>query len=196
MKFNASKRLKELFKSILLEFSTAVSDKGILKYDSEEIEPGVSVVLIDEEGNESTPEDGNYTLEDTTVLVIKDGKVDEIVSPVEPEVEVVEEPVEETVENLEETTIEEEHPEEKVEGVIEEPETPVEDTPEDKTNEILEAIQALKETIDVLQERIAKLENTPAAAPISEEFEAVKKQKSTGDKNLDFACKLASAARK
>lgn len=190
MKFNASKRLKELFKSILLEFSTAVSDKGILKYDSEELEPGVSVVLIDEEGNENTPEDGNYTLEDSTVLVIKDGKVDEIIVPAEPEVEVVEE----TVENLEETTIEEEHPEEKVEVI--EPENPVEDTPEDKTNEILEAIQALKETIDVLQERIAKLENTPAASPISEEFEAVKKQKSTGDKNLDFACKLASAARK
>lgn len=193
MKFNASKRLKELFKSMLLEFSTAVSDKGVLKYDSEDMEPGVSVVLIDEEGNESTPEDGNYTLEDETVLVIKDGKIDEIVTPAEPEPEVVEETVEETVENLEETPIEEEHPEEKVEEVIEEPETPVEDTPEEKKDEILDAIQALKETIDALEERIKALENTPAAKPINEEFEAVKKQKSTGNKNLDFACRVAAA---
>lgn len=197
MKF--SKKIVESLKSLLLAFSEVVTDKGILAWETEEeLKEGDSVSVVLEDGTKAAAEDGEYTTEDNVVYVVSEGKVKEVKLPAEPQPETVEETTNETVEevkeSLEETSEEEISEEVKV---IEEPESPApEDTPEDKTNEVLDAIQALKETIDVLEERIAKLENKPAAAPVSEEFEAVKKQKSTGDKNLDFACKLASAARK
>ena len=76
---------------LVAKFAEVSTDKGVLIYDGELAE-GVEVVNEDGEN----PEDGEYALEDGTILVVSEGKVSEIKKAEEPaEEEVKEEPIEE-----------------------------------------------------------------------------------------------------
>lgn len=80
-------KIKEALSKLIAEtFERVSTDKGILSYDAEELEVGVSVSLVDEEGNEVAASDGDYVLEDGRILKIAEGKIAEIVKP-EPEAE-------------------------------------------------------------------------------------------------------------
>ena len=80
-------KIKEALSKLIAEtFERISSDKGILSYDAEELAVGVSVSIVDEEGNESAAPEGDYKLEDGRILKIAEGKIAEIVEP-EPEVE-------------------------------------------------------------------------------------------------------------
>lgn len=70
-------RIKSLLQKALYEFGQISTDKGILSYDGDELEVGMEVFLLDEDGQESKPEDGNYETE-ARIYVIEDGKVAEI----------------------------------------------------------------------------------------------------------------------
>lgn len=85
-------KVKLMLQSMLMEFNQVTTDKGILRYEGEEIQVNTTVRLIDEDGNESMPEDGNYYLgsEDGRTLVIENGTITEIIEREE------EQPVEET----------------------------------------------------------------------------------------------------
>lgn len=74
-------KIKLMLQQMLTTFNQVTTDKGILRYDGEEIEVGASVVLVDEEGNESPVEDGEYYLgdEDGRTLVIEGGVIKEII---------------------------------------------------------------------------------------------------------------------
>lgn len=80
-------KIKEALSKLIAEtFERVSTDKGILSYDAEELEVGVAVSLVTEEGEEVAAEDGDYVLEDGRILKIAEGKIAEIVEP-EPEAE-------------------------------------------------------------------------------------------------------------
>ena len=78
MKLNS---IKTALAKILAQFDRISTDKGILSFDGEALEVGMSVALVDEEGNETQAPDGEYSTEDGIVYVIADGKVAEIREP-------------------------------------------------------------------------------------------------------------------
>ena len=137
-------KVKLMLQTVLEEFVKQIStDKGLLQYDADELEVGVRVSLINEEGEAVTAEDGDYKLEDDRILVVADGAISEIKEPenenndtndqeefsAEQEEVVEEEPVAVETDNEhqeEETTAVEE---ETVEQKEEETEETVEETP-------------------------------------------------------------------
>ncbi len=178
MKLN---KIKTALQKALMAFANLATDKGLISYasDGELPEIGEEISIVDEEGNETPAEDGEYTLEDKTVIVVVEGKVSEIREPEKPE----ETPVE----------AEDEEPAE---------ETPAEETPAEPASEpsvSADEVEALKERIKNLEEevarlekengelkeRIAELESEPAAEPAQEEFEKVVTVEKTGNKKLD-----------
>lgn len=71
-------RIKEVLRSLLIECGEVSTDKGVLVYDGDELEAGMSVSGIDEQGNEVQLEDGEYRTEDKKVIVVENGIVVEI----------------------------------------------------------------------------------------------------------------------
>ena len=183
-------KIKSLLQTALMQFGRLSTDKGLISYESDNELPevGESIYLVDEEDNETLAEDGEYALEDGTVIVVAEGKVSEVREP-----EKEEEPAEEPVEA-------EDDPEESAEETP--AETPAEEEPA-STSEIdalkeriknLEAeIARLEEENGALKERIAELESKPAAEPATEEFEKQTKVEKTGNKKLDRLSAILNA---
>ena len=63
--------------------ASVATDKGELLYDGE-LEVGTEVFVADAEGNQTPAPDGDYLLENGTVVVVAEGKVAEIIEYVEP----------------------------------------------------------------------------------------------------------------
>ena len=58
------------------------TDRGVLSWDGEEdLKAGDAVYILDEEGNRSAAEDGDYITTDAKTIVVADGKVSEIKDP-------------------------------------------------------------------------------------------------------------------
>ncbi len=175
-KFN---KIREALSKLIEETFTRIStDKGVLSYDAEELEVGISVSIVDEEGNESAAPEGDYKLEDDRILKIEDGKIVEIV---EPEVEVEEPIAEEEAPAVEEVVAEEEAP-------AEEPEVgnPTNEGEESETEAVVklrEEVNELYELVHRLEDRIAELEKKPAAEPAKEEFKKAKTDKFSAAKD-------------
>ena len=165
-------KIKELLSKVLAEFASVTAQDGTeLIFDGEELAVGMEVA--DAEGN-AIP-DGEYVVEDK-VVVVKDGKVEEIREK-EAEEPAEEEEVEVEVDAEEEEVVEE---------VVEEPAEPEFDAKA--------AIEALKAEVDALKAEIEAIKatlNEPAAEPVAEEFR--KAIETTGDKKLDRAIAIASA---
>lgn len=63
-------------------FGSVNTDKGELRWDGEgELEAGVEVYVVNEDGERATPEDGDYTTEDGKVIRVEEGRVAEIRDP-------------------------------------------------------------------------------------------------------------------
>lgn len=154
-----TEKLKIMLKSMLsIQLSEVVTDKATLIYDANTLEVGVEVFVMGDTEEPVPAEDGEYITEEGVTIVVKEGKVSEII---EKEEEVVEEKL---VEEPAENPVEEE--------VIEE----VTEIPTDKLEEILEVISALNNKVSTLEgkiteleERLAKVETEPIAEPIVEE---------------------------
>lgn len=159
-----SNKIKEMLKSILLQFNGVSTDKGELTYlGDKELQVGDEVYL-----NELPAPDGDYVADDK-VFEVKDGKVEEIKDK-EVEDETPENPETKTTETTETT----------------ETETTEDKDPEDETIKGLETrIAELEKTIADLVERITKIETTPVVEPVVEEFDKVNKPKTTGNKTVD-----------
>lgn len=165
-------KIKEALKSLLLEFGTVNTDKGVLAWDGDdELTEGMAVRLIDTDGNEIVPEDGTYKTEDKKEITVEGGKVAEI-KDIEAEV-APEEPVENPVEEADPSS----------EALSEEnPASEDTDTQEPETDENDAEIESLKARIDELEaenaqlkERIAELEKESAAPSADEEFKKMEK---------------------
>lgn len=164
--------LKVMLKKLLsIKMAEVVTDKATLIYDAEELIVGTEVYITDEEAEDKVKpaEDGEYITDEVTIIV-KDGKVAEIIE------KEVEKPSEE------ETIVEEVE----AEIIIEEPATePIEEDviveeiteiSTDKLEEILETITALNNKVNALEgkiteleERLAKVEKEPIANPVEED---------------------------
>lgn len=173
--------IKTKLAKILLQFTSVKTDKGILEYDGEELATDVEIYIVDENGERSKPEDGEYVTEYDKTIVVTDGKVTEIK---EKEEEVTEETVEEEVtEEMEET----------VEEVTEET---VEEEKVDELAELKAEIEALKTIVEELvntvsamnnttEERLSKIEKMSASKTIEEEIELKRELKKTGNSKVD-----------
>lgn len=155
-------RIKEVLKSLLVEFGEVSTDKGVVLFDGDELEAGMQVNGIDEQGNEVALEDGDYKTEDGKIIVIKDGKVEEIKDD-EAEVATDEPAAEEPSEEM---------AEEPAEKPAEEPEAEPEADDKDK---LIEELQARIAELEAENEELkAKLNDEPAAPSAEEAFEALK----------------------
>lgn len=143
-------KVKLMLQNILEQFSQISTDKGLLQYDGEELVEGAVVYVIDEEGNQSKPEDGDYYLgeEDGRTLVVEDGKITEIKETepegeqVEVETEDQEEPEEEKKEDEEKEDEEKEDKEDKNKEKFNKIKAVFEESYQEKEQKIIGAIRA------------------------------------------------------
>ena len=151
------KSFKMFFRSLLTKLGEVKTDKAVLTYDGDgELEVGMEVFV--ETGAEDSieyvhPEDGEYMTEDGRTIVIKDGFVEEIKEKVEEPME----PAEPATENMEEPT-------EPMEPTIEPVSEPTEPTfdAEAAYNELVAEVQALREELQELKDKVNALLEVPA----------------------------------
>lgn len=184
-------KLKAALENLLIEFRSVNTDEAVLVWDGEEdIKEGVSVYVVDEDGNRSIPEDGEYVGEDKVTYVVESGIIKEIIpapdeQPEEQPEAPAEEPVEETPEEqpaeepVEEEPVEEQPEEEPAEEPVETPVEVVEEVKEE-ANDLAEQVQALEERLDTLVEEIealkafkATVEAMSAGKPAQQQFREV-----------------------
>ena len=174
--------IKTKLAKILLQFTSIKTDKGILEYDGEELATDVEIYIVDENGERSMPENGEYVTEDDKTIVVTDGKVTEIKEKEE--------------EVTEEETVEEEVTEEMEETVEEVTEETVEEEKVDELAELKAEIEALKSIVEELvntvsamnnttEERLSKIEKMSASKTIEEEIELKRELKKTGNSKVD-----------
>lgn len=180
-------KIKVMLQNILNQFGSVSTDKGILQYDGEELEVGAGVVLVDEEGNESIAEDGNYYLgeEDGRTIVVENSAIKEIIVPEE------ETPAEETtVEAEDEDTVD--VAQEIVDEVQEVVEEVVDEVP-DENAQLRTKIEELEALIAELKSRIEALEKEPASDTASEEYKSKNSFRETGNTKLNRLAKIMNA---
>lgn len=154
-------RLRVALKSILsIRMGEVATDKATLVFDGETLEKGIEVFVLDENGEPTIPEDGEY-IDGERIIVVKEGIVDEIkekeVEEVEP-VEQEEEPAPVDSEEANAPSIEERLAavEAFVAGVT------------DGLQQIVNAIASLEERVASIEEKVNVIEATPAAEPVEE----------------------------
>lgn len=176
-------KIKNLISEMLFEFASVTTDKGVIYWDEGEIAVEKEVYVEDETGEKVLAADGEYVLENGTIIKVAEGKVVEIV---EPEEEVIEEVVEpEKEENVEVEA-------EIVEEIVE-PEDVVEEIIEDKELEEARAeIERLKAENERLMARIAELEDEIKGLKEEDAADTAEEQFKKQVKNEDRATKLLS----
>lgn len=176
---NMFDKIKKAIRDVLVEFGEIKTDKTIIYYDGEELFEGIYVT--NEEG--ASIEDGDYTLEDGTILTITDSKIEKITPKAE------DEPKEdETPEDVEKK-------DEELEDVVNDNggdngDSNADDDKKDFTEDIENikseietlkgemetikgGIESIKGDIDSLKEIIKTISETPAAEPVAEEFKHI-----------------------
>lgn len=164
-------RVKEMLRNILLEFGEVSTDKGVIVFDGDELEAGMSVRGIDAEGNEIALEDGDYRTEDKKIIVIAEGKVVEIKDD---EAEVA----------TDEPAAEPENQENAENEPAQEPEPSQEPEPDEKDaliEQLKEQIATLTEENAQLKERIAELEKESAAPSAEEQFASLENKEDNSE---------------
>lgn len=169
---NTKMSIKAMFKKFLVKLASVTTDNGILVWDGEEdLNVGDAVMIEGENGEGAEAPDGDYKLEDGTIIKVAEGKVAEIIAP--------------EADTEEDTTAEEKTEEE---------------TPDYKAEiEALKAeIEALKAEIEALKEgatkmsaEIEKFAKAPAVAPAHEEFRTEQVEK-----GASLAARIAAARKK
>ena len=200
-------KLKIALQKMLMEtFAQVSTNKGILAWDGESEMPevGASVYSFDEDGNQISVEDGEYKLDDGTVIVVEDGKVAEIRDPEKSNAEGEGEESQEDApagdggedvppadgDGGEDNPDGKQEAEEDVPAPEAEPEVDERDA---RIAELEARIAELEAENEELRARIKELEEEPAAAPAEEEFKRVNKIEETGNKKLDRLAQILNA---
>lgn len=191
-KVNMASKIKEALKRLLMEFNTLSTDKAELYWEEDtELMVGYKVFVEDESGNKVPAMDGEYISDENKIKVaggvvteIEKKEVDDVPAevPAEKKEDVMEEPVKE---------------EPKEEPAKEEPkEEPAEQPKDDNTEKVAELekkVADLETKLADLEAKLAEIATTPAAQPVIDEFENIRKVGKTGDKNLDKRLAIAAA---
>lgn len=183
-------KIRTLLQSVLATFARISTDKALIEWDGEdELEVGMAVHGIDEEGNEFALEDGDYKAEDGTIYRVSEGVVTEII---EPDGEQVSETPGDDVQPEDETREEE--------NAEEEPAQEPAENPAERIANLEAEVARLEEELGAARERIAELEreneelkNKPAAEPAEAEFEKVVKAEKTGNSRIDRLNRILNA---
>ena len=192
IKKNNMNKLKEMLKKLLLEFNSLSTNIAELYWEEDtELMVGYKVFVEDESGNKVPAMDGEYISDENkikvaggTVTEIERREVDDMPVNVPAEKkDVMEEPVKE--EPKEEPAKEEP----KEEPAMEEPK----DDNTEKVAELEKKVADLETKLADLEAKLAEIATTPAAQPVIDEFENIKKRGTTGDKKLDKRIAIAQA---
>ena len=182
IKKNNMSKIKDALKRLLMEFNNLSTDKAELYWEEDtELMVGYKVFVEDESGNKVPAMDGEY-ISDENKIKVAGGVVTEIEKK-----EIDDMPAEVPAEKKEETM---------EEPVVEEPakeEPATEEPKEDKTVELEKRISDLETKLADLEAKLAEIATAPAAAPVVDEFENIKKRGTTGDKKLDKRIAIAQA---
>ena len=184
-KKNSMSKIKDALKRLLMEFNTLSTNIAELYWEEDtELMVGYKVFVEDESGNKVPAMDGEY-ISDENKIKVAGGTVTEIERR-EVDDMPVNVPVEKKEETMEEPVVEE--------PVVEEPamEEPKDDNT-DKVAELETRIADLESKIAELESKLAEIATTPAAQPVMDEFENIKKIGKTGDKSLDKRLAIAAA---
>ena len=191
-KKNNMNKLKEMLKKLLLEFNSLSTNIAELYWEEDtELMVGYKVFVEDESGNKVPAMDGEY-ISDENKIKVAGGVVTEIERR-----EVDDMPVNVPAEKKD--TMEEPAKEEpKEEPAMEEPkEEPAMEEPKDdnteKVAELEKKVADLETKLADLEAKLAEIATTPAAQPVIDEFENIRKVGKTGDKNLDKRLAIAAA---
>lgn len=187
---NIMSKIKDALKRLLMEFNTLSTETAELYWEEDsELMVGYKVFVEDESGNKVPAADGEY-ISDENKITVEGGVVTEIeAKEAEPEKreETPAEPEEKKEETMEQPA---EQPEEKpAEQPAEEPK----DDNAEKVAELENRVADLENKIADLEAKLAEIATAPAAQPVIDEFENIKKTGKTGDKNLDKRLAVAAA---
>ena len=182
-------KIKNILRKLLLEFNTLSTDKAELYWEEDtELMVGYKVFVEDESGNKVPAMDGEY-ISDENKIKVAGGTVTEIEKR-EVDDMPVNVPAEKKEDTMEEPAVEEPAKEEPKE------EQPAEQPKDDNTEKVAELekkVADLETKIADLEAKLAEIATTPAAAPVVDEFENIKKRGTTGDKKLDKRIAIAQA---
>jgi len=177
---NKMSKIKEMLRKLLAQFGEVSTDKGVLAWQGDEdLKEGDLVQIVNEEGNEVKPEDGEYQTEDKKIITVQDGKVISIVD------------VQAEVDDNEGENVETAEEPEGTEGKTGE-DAPKEEEPTE-IQKIREEIDELYKLVDSILEKIGesrreaderfkKLEEMPMAKSAEEAFENLSKGNTEADK--------------
>ena len=187
IKKNIMSKIKDALKRLLMEFNTLSTNIAELYWEEDtELMVGYKVFVEDESGNKVPAMDGEY-ISDQNKIKVAGGTVTEIEKR-----EVDDMPVNvpaQKKDTMEEPAVEEPKKEPKEEPAKEEPKN--DNT--DKTAELEKRIADLESKIAELETKLVEIATTPAAQPVMDEFESIKKIDTTGDKKLDKRIAIARA---
>ena len=188
IKKNNMSKIKDALKKLLLEFNSLSTNVAELYWEEDtELMVGYKVFVEDESGNKVPAMDGEY-ISDENKIKVAGGVVTEIekkeIDDVPAEV-----PAEKKENTMEEPAMEEPKEEPKEEPATEEPK----DDNTEKVAELEKKVADLEAKIAELETKLAEIATAPAAQPVIDEFENIKKRGTTGDKKLDKRIAIAQA---
>lgn len=188
-KKNNMSKLKDMIKKLLLEFNSLSTNIAELYWEEDtELMVGYKVFVEDESGNKVPAMDGEY-ISDENKIKVAGGTVTEIERR-EVDDMPVNVPAEKKEDVMEEPAVEEPAKEEPKE------EQPTEQPKDDNTEKVAELekkVADLETKLADLEAKLAEIATTPAAQPVIDEFENIRKVGKTGDKNLDKRLAIAAA---
>ena len=187
---NIMSKIKDALKRLLMEFNNLSTDKAELYWEEDtELMVGYKVFVEDESGNKVPAMDGEYISDENKIKVaggvvteIEKKEIDDMPAevPAEKKEDVMEEPAKEEPAKEEPA---------KEEPTTEEPK----DDNTEKVAELEKKVADLEKKLADLETKLAEIATTPAAAPVVDEFENIKKRGTTGDKKLDKRIAIAQA---
>ena len=187
---NIMSKIKDALKRLLMEFNTLSTDKAELYWEEDtELMVGYKVFVEDESGNKVPAMDGEYISDENKIKVaggvvteIEKKEVDDVPAevPAEKKEDVMEEPAKEEPAKEEPA---------KEEPATEEPK----DDNTEKVAELEKKVADLETKLADLETKLAEIATAPAAEPVVDEFENIKKRGTTGDKKLDKRIAIAQA---
>ena len=187
---NIMSKIKDALKRLLMEFNTLSTDKAELYWEEDtELMVGYKVFVEDESGNKVPAMDGEYISDENKIKVaggvvteIEKKEIDDMPAevPAEKKEDVMEEPAKEEPAKEEPA---------KEEPTTEEPK----DDNTEKVAELEKKVADLEAKIAELETKLAEIATAPAAEPVVDEFENIKKRGTTGDKKLDKRIAIAQA---
>lgn len=189
IKKNNMSKIKDALKRLLMEFNTLSTDKAELYWEEDtELMVGYKVFVEDESGNKVPAMDGEY-ISDENKIKVAGGVVTEIERREIDDMPANVPPVEKKEEAMAEPAVEEP----KAEPAAEEPKEEPKDDNTEKVAELEKKVADLEAKLADLEAKIAEIATAPAAQPVMDEFENIKKLGKTGDKDLDKRLAIAAA---